>query len=294
MRILEDENYRWKVAINVVVLGFSLFCVSRERPPFDETSAFERFMIDSLAPVQTGVSSMKRGAGSFFDDYVANLNASQKNRDLTKEIANLQSELFRFTEVAKENARLKELLQFGQEIKRKRVLAQIVAWDASSNFKSLRINKGASDGILLQSTVVTSEGLVGYVYRLTEHFADIVTILDANTRIDGIVERTRSHGIIEGMSKQRCSMKYVTRTEPVELNDLVLTSGLGNVFPKGIRVGYVAQIERESYGISQNIEIVPSVNFSRLEEVIVLVSPGNSKKIKEWEALDNPTTGGGK
>lgn len=237
---------------------------------------------------------MKRGAGSFFDDYVANLNASQKNRDLTKEIANLQSELFRFTEVAKENARLKELLQFGQEIKRKRVLAQIVAWDASSNFKSLRINKGASDGILLQSTVVTSEGLVGYVYRLTEHFADIVTILDANTRIDGIVERTRSHGIIEGMSKQRCSMKYVTRTEPVELNDLVLTSGLGNVFPKGIRVGYVAQIERESYGISQNIEIVPSVNFSRLEEVIVLVSPGNSKKIKEWEALDNPTTGGGK
>ncbi len=291
MRVLEDENYRWKVIINVVVLGISLFFVAKERPQFDDLSAFERFMIDSLAPVQTGITSMKQGAGSFFDDYVANINASQKNRDLEKEIADLKSELFRFGEVAKENIRLKELLQFGQDIKRKRVLAQIVAWDASSDFKSLRINKGTVDGIRLQSTVVTSEGLVGYVYRLTDHFADILTILDSNNRVDGIIERTRSHGIIEGMSKQRCSMKYVTRTEPVQLNDLVLTSGLGNVFPKGIKVGHVAKIERESYGISQSIEIVPAVDFSRLEEVIVLVSTSNSKMKMEWEALDSPEKG---
>lgn len=293
MRILEDENYRWKIIINFLVVVFSLFTVTRERPQVDQITGFERFMIDTLAPVQRGLTSIKHGVANFFDDYMANINASRKNRDLSKELANLKSDLFRFDELAKENDRLKELLQFGQDIDRQKVLAQIVGWDASSDFKSIRINKGQKDGIKLLSTVVTADGLVGYVYRLTDNFADILTILDADNKVDGLIERTRSHGIVEGLSKQRCLMKYVTRTEPIELNDLVLSSGLGNIYPKGIRIGSITRIERDSYGISQDVEISPSVDFSRLEEVIVLVSPIDDKMQKEWDALDTSEKGEG-
>lgn len=293
MKILEDENYRWKIIINLTVVVFSLFTVTRERPEIDQLTGFERFMIDTLSPVQSGLTSMKQGVTHFFDDYVANIHASRKNRELDKELANLKSDYFRFDELVKENFRLKELLQFGQDINRQKVLAQIVGWDASSDFKSIRINKGQKDGIKLLSTAVTADGLVGYVYRLTDNFADILTILDSDNKVDGLIERTRSHGIVEGLSKQRCAMKYVTRTEPIELSDLVLTSGLGNIYPKGIRIGNVTRIERDSYGISQDVEITPSVDFSKLEEVIILVSPVDEQMQKEWEALDSSEKGNG-
>ncbi len=286
MRILDDENFRWKVIINSCVIGFALFTVSRERPQIDATTGFEQFMINTLSPVQSGLTNFKQGISHFFDDYVANISASRNNRTLQKEVESLKSELFSYSEMTKENERLKELLQFGQDIDKEKVLAQIVGWDASRDYKSIRINKGKKDGIKLLSSVVTTQGLVGYIYRLTDNFADILTILDADNKVDGIIERTRSHGIVEGLSRQRCSMNYVTRTEPIELNDLVLTSGLGNIYPKGIRIGTVTQIERDSYGISQDVVISPSVDFSQLEEVIVLVSPNSEQMQKEWKALN--------
>ncbi|MEK6625079.1 MAG: rod shape-determining protein MreC, partial [Bdellovibrionota bacterium] len=198
----------------------------------------------------------------------------------------LHQKLFAMTELELENKRLKALLAFGEEMQIGRVLAQIVAWDANSDFKVMRVNKGINDGVKLQATVVTAGGLVGYVYRLSQHYADILTILDSNNRVDGILQRTRSHGIVEGVSKDKCMMKYVARTEPVILNDIILTSGLGNIFPKGIKVGVVSRIERESYGITQAIEVNPAVNFSQLEEVIILVGPENKMRYFEWEALD--------
>jgi len=150
----------------------------------------------------------------------------------------------------------------------------------------VRINKGIRHGIKLQSVVTSAEGLVGYVYRLTQNFADVITILDANNRVDGVVERLRSHGVVEGYNRGRCIMKYVNRTEPIILNDLVLTAGLGNVYPKGLKIGYISRIERESYGITQHVEITPLVNFSKLEEVLVLVHEKDGEKHLEWQALD--------
>jgi rod shape-determining protein MreC len=194
----------------------------------------------------------------------------------------------------KENKRLKGLLRFGEEIPRKKILAQIVGWDAASDFKVLRINKGLKDGIQLQSTVITSQGLVGYIYRLTNSFSDIITILDSNNRVDGIVQRTRSHGIVEGFSGRTCQMKYVKRAEPIILNDLVLTSGLGNIYPKGLKVGSISHIERESFGITQQVEITPAVDFGRLEEVVVLVVEGDEQRRRELETLNDIVEGKGK
>ena len=119
---------------------------------------------------------------------------------------------------------------------------------------------------------MTSDGVVGYIYQTSKHYSDIITILDQNNRVDAIVSRTRSHGIVEGYNDTNCIMKYVTRTEPVVLNDEVITAGLGDIYPKGLKVGTVSKIERESYGITQFVEITPSVNFGKLEEVIVLIS----------------------
>ncbi len=286
MKIAIDEGSRLKTFVNIIVLCSAFYGITTRNVDVRESTFFERVLLDTLAPLQRGVSSIHENVSSFFDHYFLNVGASKENIKLHTQINELKNEIFSSRQVFKENERLKKLLSFGENIRRDKILAQIVGWDASSDFRVLRINKGAKDGVKLQSTVVTSEGVVGYIYRMTDHFADILTILDPINRVDVLIDRTRSNGILEGYSNWKCLMKYVTRTDPVVLNDLVVTSGLGNIYPKGLKVGYVSKVERESYGITQFIEVEPSVEFSKLEEVIVLVTEGDNRKRLEWKALD--------
>lgn len=287
MRFAETGRQKWKLIVNIFVLFVALTGVARKDLDVTKVSLFESFLIDTFGPIQEVVTDVHRSIRDFFDHYITNVDASKENIKLRQEISQLNMRIFESEETFRENERLKNLLAFGDQLTEKKVLAQVVSWDATSNLKVIRINKGSRDGVKLQSVVVTAEGLVGYVNRLTKHYADILTIVDANNRVDGIISRIRSHGIVEGDSTDRCIMKFVTRTEPVELNDTVVTSGLGFIYPKGIKVGNVSKIERASYGITQYIEILPSVDFNRIEEVVVLVDKDDELLRKEWEALDN-------
>lgn len=287
MRLAETGRQKWKLIVNTLVLVLALSGVARRDLDVTRVSFFERFLIDTFGPIQEVVTDIHRSVRDFFTHYITNVNASEENQKLRQSISELKMELFQAEETLRENKRLKDLLAFGEQLVQKKVLAQVVSWDATSNQKVIRINKGSKDGVRLQSVVVTSDGLVGYVNRLTKHYSDILTIIDANNRVDGIISRIRSHGIVEGDSDDRAIMKFVTRTEPVELTDTVVTSGLGFIYPKGIKIGNVSKIERASYGITQYIEILPSVDFNRLEEVVVLVDNDDELLRKEWEALDN-------
>lgn len=286
MNLTNSEGSRLKSVVNIVVLSLALWGVSRRDINIKETSAFENFIMDTLAPLQRGVSSIHHKISSFFDHYFFNVEASKNNVELKTDIEELKKEIFNLEQIRSENKRLKDLLEFGREVDYKKVLAQVVAWDSSSDFRVIRINKGIKDGVRLQNTVITSSGVVGYIYRVTDHFADILTILDPSNRVDVLIDRTRSMGILEGFSSQKCILKYVTRTDPVKLNDVVITSGLGNIYPRGLKIGIVSKVERESYGITQDIEIQPTIDFSKLEEVAVLVSSEDLIKKKEWQALD--------
>lgn len=268
--VIEKEN-RLKLILNLAVLTISLLGIMRSNYRVNETSFFERTLIGILAPIQDGTTYLQNEVKSFVQNYFFLVDAKKENESLKLKVANLETQIFSLTELKKENQRLKELLQFGQDLTYEKVLARVVGWDADHNFKFIRINKGSDHGIKEEYPVVSAEGIVGYIYQVTDKYADIITILDQNNRIDTIVSRTRSHGIVEGYTHKKCLMKYVNRTEPIILNDIVVTSGLGNIYPKGLRVGTISKIERESYGITQFVEVTPSVDFDRLEEVIVLL-----------------------
>lgn len=282
MKYQSIESSRLKIILNIVILLASIYGVSKKEYTVSQSTTFETLMMDSFAPLQRSIQYIRGSLEYTVNHYVFLVGTSKENVELKANVARLENDLFKMRELERENNRLKELLKFGEEIPREKVLAQVVGRDANSNFRVLRVNKGKNDGIKLYSTVVTAEGLVGYVYRVSRHFSDILTILDQNNRVDSIITRTRSHGISEGYSNYKCIMKYVTRTEPIILNDVVITAGLGNIYPKGLKVGTVSKIERESYGITQLVEVTPSVDFSKLEEVIILVSGENfsSEKIE--------------
>ena len=278
MKNLNFDSSRWILVNNLLVGLIALYGVAVHNYQVGDSSVFQKVMIEVLAPLQRGTLSMKESVAYTFDHYVTIVNTSKENEVLRKDVQSLESKIFGLNEVQKENERLKQLLDFGKEIPKKKVLAQVVSWDSSNEFKVLRINKGENHGLKIMSPVITMTGLVGYVYRLSPNYSDILTILDQNNRIDSLVARTRTHGIVEGNSGFTCQLKYVSRTEKLELNDTIITAGLGEIYPKGIKVGTISKINKENFGITQKIEVTPSVDFHKLEEVVVLVEGGGEIK----------------
>ncbi len=286
MDIITNQKKRLKVIINVVVLLFSIISLSKKDGAVHKVSFFDSIILDSIGFVQKITSRVSKNVSSSINNYLVSVEAQKENKKLRKHIEELESKLFTYKEVKKDNIRLRKFFKF-TNIPYTKVMTQVVSRDILGSQRILRVNKGSSDGVHLQSVAITAKGLVGYVYRMTKHFSDILTILDGNNKVDAIINRTRTYGIIEGYSSEKCIMKYVNRMDSILLNDTVMTSGLGNIYPKGIIIGKVTKINRESYGITQDIKVTPSVDFTKIEEVVLLIIKDNNminRKI-EWEAL---------
>ena len=272
MKFFFRTQVQRKLVLNVCIILISLIGIIKREQLSEDGSLFEQIMMDSIAPVQSGLVFIKNFTEDLVQNYLLIVNAQKENGLLKGRVMRLEGQLAGLEEVKRENIRLKKLLRFGGDLHQKKVLAQIVAIDSASEFKVIRINKGSADGIERKLSVVTSKGLVGHVYRVSKYYSDILTIIDQKNRVDALMSTTRTHGVVEGLSKDHIVMKYVTRTARVIKGDRVISSGLGNIYPKGLEIGHVSEIEKVNYGITQFIKIRPSVDFDRLEEVIVLMS----------------------
>lgn len=281
---LIQESSKTKIVNNLIVSILAIYGISQKQFNLDDPSLFQQIVMEILSPVQEGLASSKRNLSSLWDNYLLIVNTSKENTVLKKQISRLNSDLTTMEEIRKENLRLKQLLNYSEDQPYQRVLAQVVGWDSANEFKVIRINKGMRDGIKAMAPVITDHGLVGYVYRATENYSDVLTILDQNNRVDIVVERTRTHGIVEGVFNFKCALKYVMRNEPVEVGDKLITAGVGGIYPKGIKVGMITDIAKENFGMTLSVEVVPSVDFDKLEEVLVLI-PTEAK-----EAQANPSS----
>ncbi len=285
---LINESSKTKIVNNLIVAILAVYGISQKRFNMGEPTLFNALVTEIIAPVQEGIASSKKNVSSLWENYLMIVNTSKENTVLKKQISRLGSDLTSMEEIRKENLRLKQLLNFSDGISPQRVLAQVVGWDSANEFKVIRLNKGSSQGIKVMSPVITDHGLVGYVYRVTENYSDVLTILDQNNRVDVVVERTRTHGIVEGVFNFKCALKYIMRNEPVEVGDKLITAGVGGIYPKGVKVGMITDISKENFGMTLSLEVIPSVDFDKLEEVLVLI-PLEEGRGQAQEAAPVPT-----
>jgi rod shape-determining protein MreC len=118
--------------------------------------------------------------------------------------------------------------------------------------------------------VIAPEGVVGQILKTAPYHSTVLLITDYSSAIDAIVQRTRAKAIVEGRGENRCQLKYLLRSEDVSVGDVAITSGLGGNFPKGLMVGEIRKVEKMEHGIFQYAELVPSVDLTKLEEVLVI------------------------
>ncbi|OFZ81659.1 MAG: rod shape-determining protein MreC [Bdellovibrionales bacterium RIFOXYD1_FULL_53_11] len=231
---------------------------------------YDRAILAVTSPLQSAITWTLDQLVSGFQNYIFLWNTRRDNLALLEENRKLLNSIASLRETQHENTRLRKMLQFQEKFRLDTVLARVIAKDVSTEFRAIRINRGESSGIHKDMAVVTNEGVVGRVMRTTKNTSDIVTILDLLSAVDAIVERSRARGIVEGMTDDVCQLKFALRTDDIEPGDVLISSGLGGIFPKGVPVGAVSKVKRKPFGITQEVEIRPSVDFSKLEEVLVV------------------------
>lgn len=230
-------------------------------------------LIGIIAPFQDGVAKSMNYIGDLWRHYFDLASAARENDALKKTLARNIQENKRQRELLLANQRLRTLLGFSRRIPGKALAAEVIGRDPSHWFKSVTIDKGREDGIRKGMPVVVAQGIAGQVAEVSGRYARVLLAIDRNSAVDALVQRSRSRGIIKGDATDQYRFQYVLRKDDVQIGDAVVSSGLDGVFPKGLRIGRVADITRKNSGIFQQVTVIPYVDFEKLEEVLVILGP---------------------
>ena len=231
----------------------------------------EAVTFGAFAEVQRGVSSVIDGVRTSWGDYLALRTVHGDNERLRQEIARLQIVLQQERALAQQSRTLERLLDLRSQVKLATLAAGVIAGSASPAFRTLTIDKGTADGLRPDMAVIAPAGVVGRVVTPSARAAKVQLLIDPNAAAGALVERSRAQGVVEGTGSI-LRMNYVSGTADVEVGDVVVTSGIDGIYPKGFVVGRIESVERGG-GVLGAVVIRPSVDFSSLEGVLVVLAP---------------------
>ncbi len=240
--------------------------------------AIGRPLADVVAIPLELLSSTDRRVGSFWDRYVALRRVQEENEQLRREIEFLRGQTADLREMAAANQRLTELLSFQARTPSQTVAARVIGRDATNWYHGVVLDKGEQDGVRPEMGVVTLAGAVGRVVKTRASSSVVLLIIDPNNAVTSLIQRTRDEGIVEGTFGGKARMKYIPLLSTMRVGDPVVTSGLTGGFPKGVPVGTITSIQKDEGGLFQSAEVRPEVDFTKLEEVLVVTTPRGTEE----------------
>jgi len=233
-------------------------------------NGIERLFISITSPAQYAVTKSIHYLQNVWDTYFASVLAVEENIKLKKQLGNAVEIKNRYEELKLENDRLKKFVNFTGQSPDTYVAAQIIARDPSPWFKTIMIDKGSHAGLNKGNPVLVSEGIVGRIVNVSAKSSRVLLIIDRNSSVDGLVQNSRVRGIVKGNNEDNCSFVYTLRKDEVKPDELIISSGLDQVFPKGLAIGRVLKVTKGHSKLFQNITIKTSVDFDKIEEVLVI------------------------
>jgi rod shape-determining protein MreC len=252
------------IAVNIIILSVN----SQDRTPSTRIGQFTLFLI---SPFQETVSNGIHFVEDIWRHYFDLVGVAQQNDALSKGLMLANEKNNRLKEIELSHTRIQLLLNFKSNLKQQMVAAAVVGMDPSPWFKTVVIDKGRDSGVQQGMPVVTPGGIAGLISDASTAYAKVLLITDQNSAVDALVQGTRVRGIVKGEPSGRLSLDYVLRRHDVVKGDIIISSGLDGVFPKGIQIGYVHEVNKPNSGIFQEVSVTPYVDFEKLEEVLVIV-----------------------
>ncbi|MCG8556451.1 MAG: rod shape-determining protein MreC [Proteobacteria bacterium] len=269
----------------VALLAMPFFFLNANLKDPSKVNLLDRVLLQASAPIQYLATQMALGVSSVWEDYIHLVDLRRDNERLRAENARLRELGHRLRGKARENARLRRLLDLRRQLRGELLSAQVIGKEVSPFFRVMRIrlDRGDRNRVLPGMPVLSDEGLVGQVRRSFGHYSDVLLTADRTSAIDVVIERTGARGMLKGTGgnrSYRCRIEQMLRGEDAVVGDLVVTSGLGQRFPAGIVVGRVSEVVRKHTGMYQGVTVTPAVRFSQLEVVGVLTEGSREQRAR--------------
>jgi len=233
-----------------------------------------------FAEVQRATMAVVDGVRGMWSGYVALRQVQSENASLKQEVQTLQVRLQQEHAEAQRTDNLRQLLELRERANLDTVAAEVIAGPADPDFRTVTIDKGSSDGLATDMAVISPAGVVGRLILPSRRASKVQLLIDSNAAAGALIERTRVQGVVMGLGDGMLKMQYVPGTADVKTGDLVVTSGIDGIYPKGFVIGTIDHADRGS-GAYHEITVRPAADFSRLEEVLIVKTPPASRGVLE-------------
>lgn len=269
------KRYR-DIALVILLLAVPFFFLRANIRRPEETSFVDRTLLTLSAPIEYAFSALARGVSSLVAEYVYLVDVKRDNNRLAYQTARLEAKVGQLSAIEAENRRLRRLLGLRDRIGSETISALVVSKDTTDYFRVARVTLDtAAAGIKANMPVLSLEGVVGTVRRVAGESVQVQLAVDSGFGVDVVVERTGARGFVRGAgdnARYLVRVEYVQSSDSIDIGDVLVTSGFGCRFPKGLPVARVTKVIKRDFGIYQSVEAEPVVDFSRLTEVLIVMS----------------------
>ena len=265
--------YRRRAGVSLVAILLSLLALMSYQKKYpDRSTLLERVVYEGLSPFVVATSNAMDRVTELFERYGELRVAEARSRELEQEVASLTREMEHAREALRENEELRALLSFQEGGGESYVAARVLSSDPRSPWGAVWINRGRRDGIQKTSGVVSPDGVVGKVIEVAEPASKVQLLTDIESGVGGLVQRSRAVGVVAGRGDEALDLRYLSHLDDVRVGDVVVTSGLDGIFPRGLVIGAVTEVENLS-DLRKRVVVQPSVRVKNLEHVLVTTEP---------------------
>lgn len=261
-----------------------------------ETSWLSSALLEVTVPVQAAVTAPVDFLGDAWADYVALVELAEENERLRERVARLEEANLQYREALVASGNLQRIVEMRENFEVPLLAGEVVGQDVSPWFRSVLVDLGSADRVRSGMPVVNDHGVVGLVAATSPHAARVMVLPDRQSAVDAIVQRSRARGIVKGQGTDRLRFVFMVRGDDVRPGDEVITSGVGGVYPKGLRVGTVESVRTGDARLLHEASVEPAVDFGRLEQVFVMLRRGPTLELLyagEGDAAPAPGARGG-
>jgi len=264
------------IACILLIISMIILSYSKEQP--SEAGFFRKLVLEATAPMVNVIHSSIKGINSVWTQYLLLVGMEEENRRLKKENALLTNELLQYREGYLEAKRLQNLLKLKESLDHPTIAARVIAKDQANIIKTILIDKGTADGLRAGLPVMTERSILGRIIESSWNVSRVLLITDESSNIDAMLQESRTQGILQGAGSGLCSLKYIPKTETLKAGEVVISSDLSGVFPKGLFIGVVTSADKGDSSLFQKVQVMPYIDLTKLEEVLVLLIDKDIKK----------------
>ena len=265
------------VAVLIPMLILHLALLSLQIEDRSGTLLFKTWMLAVQAPILSASSAVTGAIGRFCHNYIWMVGARRENERLQEAVHRLSLLNSSYEQIRQENLRLRRLVSLSETLSSETLGARVIARTPSFLANVIYIDRGLQDGVHVDAAVLSGDGIVGRTVLVSRYQSQVQLITNPDASVGVMVEDSRIPGVLRGSGDYLLDLNYVSNTEPVAVGDIVLSSGLDGIYPKGLAIGKVID-SRKGNGVFRSIKVQPGVDLARLEEVSILLGQARPQK----------------